>query len=111
MLRVTEYDALLKVAVEELRIVFPSLHLAELTHAVARANLDLCARETRPSTDRFEHTRSVMTLARRDLEQITGRRGIPVPEEAFAPKNLLRRSREARARGLQLPVRHADDLE
>ena len=77
MLRSTEYDVLLKGAVDDLKALFPTLHPAELTHAVARANLKILSEGERrrvSSGERIEHARAVTRIARKDLERITGRR-------------------------------------
>ena len=77
MLRATEYDVLLKDAVEDLSVLFPTLHLAELAHAVARANLKIRSEgdlRRVSGDDRIERARVVTKIARRDLERITGRR-------------------------------------
>ena len=77
MLRATEYDVLLKDAVEDLKALFPTLHPAELAHAVARANLKVLSEGRLRSVsgvERIEHARAVTKIARKDLEHITGRR-------------------------------------
>ena len=83
MLNATEYDALLKAAVKELRVDFPVLNPAELVHAVARASLEIRAGYDPffaiRDVDWIEHARVVTMLARKDLEYITGRRSPPAP--------------------------------
>jgi hypothetical protein len=91
MLNLTEYDALLKVAVKELAADFPTLNPVELAHAMARANIEIrSGYELLAICDvnRIEYNREVTTLARQDLEYITGRRR-PIMAAVFHPSKGL----------------------